>query len=291
MSKRSAADRNPFLDDTGNPILRKSVVAFIDILGYEDLVLESEASKRPHDFLIHLRNSLSNAIRYLDENIRENGLILQPLFKKDPYRIRVFTDNIVIGYPVWNDAEAELGRVFSLLAIFQLEMVTHGLFLRGAISVGDLFIDDTVVFGNGLIEAYRGERDKARDPRIILTDSATKAVEQHLTYYTYRSQSPQARDLFIDADGQYFLNYLDTILIAEEEHGPFYEELDKHKQAVENCLNKYRSRPAIWSKYAWAANYHNYFCDQSSHFFSEDNKVDVSKYQMSPRRIDGYTEP
>lgn len=282
-------DRNPYLDDDGNPILRQSVVAFIDVLGYEDMVLESEASGHPQDFLIHLRNSLSNAIRYLDEDIRKYSLILDPkLFKKDLYRIRIFTDNIVIGYPVRDDAEAELGRVFSLLAFFQLEMVTHGFFLRGAISVGDLFIDATVVFGNGLIEAYRGERDKARDPRIILTDSATKAVERHLTYYAYPSQSPQARDLFIDADGQYFLNYLDTILIAEEEHGPYYEELDKHKRAVENCLDKYRNRPAIWSKYAWAANYHNYFCDQS-HFFSEEHKVDVTKYQMSPRRIEEST--
>lgn len=266
------------------------MVAFIDVLGYEDMVLESEASGRPHDFLIRLRNSLSNAIRYLDEDKREDSLILHPKrFKKDLYRIRIFTDNIVIGYPVWDDAEAELGRIFSLLTFFQMEMVMHGFFLRGAISVGDLFMDDIVVFGNGLIEAYRGERDKARDPRIILTDSATKAVEQHLTYYAYPSCSPQARDLFIDADGQYFLNYLDTISIAEEEQGLFYEELDTHKRAVENCLDKYRSRPAIWSKYAWAANYHNYFCRQS-HFFSEEHKVDLSKYQMSPRRIEESTE-
>lgn len=283
-------NRNPYLDDNSNPILYPSVVAFIDVLGYEDMVLESEASGHPHDLLVHLRNTLSNATRYLDEDHGGSSLILHPrLFRKDLYRIRIFTDNIVIGYPVRDDAEAELGRVFSLLAFFQLEMVMHGFFLRGAIAVGDLFMDDTVVFGNGLIEAYRGERDKARDPRIILTVSATKAIEKHLTYYASRSHSPQARDLYIDADGQYFLNYLDIILIAEGEQGPFYEELDKHKWAVEKCLDKYRSRPAIWSKYAWAANYHNFFCDQS-HFFSEEHKVDLSKYQMSPRRIEESTE-
>jgi len=279
-------DRNPYLDDDGKPILRRSVVAFIDVLGYEDMVLESETSGHPHDFLVHLRDSLSNAINYLDETIEENKIILHPkLFKKDLYRIRIFTDNIVIGYPVHDDAEAELGRIFSLLAFFQLEMVMQGFFLRGAISVSDLFMDDIVVFGNGLIEAYRGERDNARDPRIILTNSATEAVKQHLTYYANPSHSPQARDLFIDADGQYFLNYLETILIAEDEQGPFYEELNKHKLAVEACLEKYRNRPPIWSKYAWVANYHNYFCGQS-HFFSEEHMVDLSKYQMIPRRIE-----
>jgi hypothetical protein len=283
-------NRNPYLDDHGKPIFHQSVVAFIDVLGYEDMVLASEAAGHNYDFLVHLRNTLTNAIQYLDEDRGEKILILHPkLFKKDLYRIRIFTDNIVIGYPVRDDAESELGRVFSLLAYFQLEMVMHGFFLRGAIAVGDLFMDDIVVFGKGLIEAYRGERDKARDPRIILTDSATKAVEKHLKYYASPSHSPQARDLYIDADGQYFLNYLDTILIAEDEHGPFYEELDKHKRAVETCLDKYRSRPAIWSKYAWAANYHNFFCDQS-HYFSEEHRVDLSKYQMSPRRIEESTE-
>ena len=279
--------RNPYLDDNENPIFQQSVVAFIDVLGYEDMVLESESSGHQHDFLVHLRTTFQNAMQYLDEDRRE--LNLHPkLFKKDLYRIRIFTDNIVIGYPVRGDAESELGRVFSLLAFFQLEMVMHGFFLRGAIAVGDLFMDDIVVFGKGLIEAYRGERDKARDPRIILTDSATKAVEKHLTYYASPSRSPQAKDLYIDADGQYFLNYLDTILIAENEQGPFYEELEKHKRSVETCLDKYKSHPAIWSKYAWTANYHNFFCDQS-HYFSEEHRVDLSKYQMSPRRIEGVT--
>lgn len=277
--------RNPYLDEATNPLLLRSVVAFIDILGYEELVLEADTSSAPYDFLAHLRDALGSAIGHLDEKLGEDGpdLVLR-LGKKDRYRVRTFTDNIVIGFPVRDDAESELGSVFWRLAFFQLSMVNQGFFLRGGISVGNLFMDERVVFGRGLIEAYRGERERARDPRIILTDSAKAAVKQHLIYYSDPASSPQARELFVDADGQYFLNYLNTILLAENEQGPFYEELEKHKQSVEERLRICKDRPSLWSKYAWVAGYHNFFCDQYS-YFSEEYKVDLSKLQMSPSRI------
>jgi len=63
---------------------------------------------------------------------------------------------------------------------------------------------------------------------------------QHVGYYSHPSHSPQARDLFKDADGQFFLNYLESILIAEEEHGPFFDILEKHKFAVEAKLQEHR---------------------------------------------------
>ena len=279
-------DKNPYITKNGEPKLKASVVAFVDILGYQELIRDAHSNGTAQSLLVRLHQGLSEASRHLNELDDDGNPYLPPDVwpHNDRYKIRTFTDNIVIGYPIFDDAESELGAIFSKLADFQLEMVNRGFFVRGAIAIGDLYIDDLTVFGQGLLDSYDGESKQARDPRVVLTKSAEKAVMQHVGYYARPSYSPQARDLFKDSDGQVFLNYLESILIAEEEHGPFFNILENHKSAVEAKLKEHRDKPNYWAKYAWSANYHNYFCDQYRHF-SEEHKIDLGQFQMQPTRI------
>lgn len=279
-------DKNPYTTENGRPELKASVVAFVDILGYQELIRNAHRNGTAQSLLIQLHEGLTEASRHLNE-LDENGNPYLPAeiwHHKDRYKIRTFTDNIVIGYPIHDDAETELGAIFSKLADFQLVMVNKGFFVRGAIAIGDLYIDDLTVFGKGLLDAYDGESKQARDPRVVLTKSAEEAVMQHVGYYANPLHSPQARDLFKDADGQFFLNYLESILIAEEEHGPFFDILENHKAAIEAKLHEHRGLPTYWAKYAWSANYHNFFCDQYG-YFSDEHKIDLSQFQMQPSRI------
>lgn len=169
--------------------------------------------------------------------------------------------------------------------MFQLIMANDGYFIRGAISLAPAYIDDIAVFGEALNEAYIGESNQARDPRIILMPTATNAVQHHLTYYGKPEGSPHARAILKDADGQLFVNYLDCILIAEDEQGPFFEELEKHKAQVERRLEQYRAQPVIWSKYAWVAAYHNYFCSMYPEYFTDEYRVDIELFRSSPSLI------
>lgn len=200
------------------------------------------------------------------------------------YKVVTFTDNIVIGYPIEDDAEAELGHIFFCLSQFQLTLAKAGFFIRGAISIGEVYIDDFVVFGEGLLDAYDYETTKARDPRIILTSKACQAVKKHLKYYGNRAYAPQVRDLYEDADGQFFLNYLDGTMIAEAELGPDFSTIALHKKVVEQKLRQHLNQPVIWSKYAWVANYHNFFCDQHRSI-NDKYKIDFTKFQMNPKLI------
>jgi len=206
--------------------------------------------------------------------------------------MKAFTDNIVIGWPLGRlsgreDGESELGDAFFRLEAFELEMANAGFFVRGAISVGDAYVDDIAVFGSGFIEAYQAESRLAIDPRIILAPSAAEAVRKHLAYYGQTELAPQYRDLYQDVDGQWFLSYLETTLfgIHEDLQGPMYHELDRHKQSVESKLREFRPEPRIWSKYAWVANYHNYFCDQNPEHFNDSHKIDVGVADIRPCRI------
>jgi hypothetical protein len=276
--------RNPYAQTSPEPVMLPSVVSYIDILGYREMAMKAEHAKQEQEFLRNIRRAFSEGQKML------KGDFGPKIGAKDRYVIKAFTDNIVFGYPInpiqgLGDAEVELGSAFEMLSLFQHWMANEGFFIRGAISIGDVYIDDTVVVGKGFTEAYNGEALLARDPRIILTDSAVEAVKKHLEYYTDQARAPQSRDLYRDSDGQLFLNYLESVLIAEEDHGPFYEELEKHKQMVEERLDEFTTRPPIWSKYLWVANYHNFFCSQYPKYFNGSHMVDLTKLQLRPSTI------
>jgi len=146
-------------------------------------------------------------------------------------------------------------------------------------------MDDIAVFGRGLNEAYATESRFARDPRIVLASSVEEIVKIHMGDYAEPNYSPRSRDLYRDSDGKVFINYLDSVLIAEDEIGPSYEELLKHKEVVERCLSEHKNNPPIWSKYAWVASYHNFFCEQYPRHFSSEHMIEQSRIRIVPRRI------
>lgn len=275
--------RNPYHRDDEEPTLMSSVFVFMDILGYTDLVVTSERDGTSELTLRLIHAALSKGRAWLED--KEESEEFRKIFPKDLFALKAFTDNIVIGWPVRSDAESEFGNAFFKLGLFQFEMVLKGFFIRGAISVGDVYVDETAVFGGGLIEAYEGEAKLARDPRIILTRSAIEVVEQHLTYYPDRRNAPHVRSVLRDSDGQWFVNYLECVLWAEDEQGPFYEEFAQHKAVVEAKLAQHKGNPTIWSKYAWVASYHNYFCDLHSGHFSDEYKIDMDLFKLSPSLI------
>ena len=277
--------RNPYHRSDDVIALTKSVLVFMDILGYTDMVKKEDDQLRA---LQKLYGALSNGRSWLEE--KDNPIKLVNLFPKDDYYLKAFTDNIVIGWPIFDDGEGEFGSAAAKLCYFQLEMVNNGFFIRGALSVDDAFIDDIVVYGKALIEAHDGESSLARDPRIILTNSAKAMVIRHLSYYGHKSNAPQTREVLVDADGQYFLNYLDCILIGEDESGPFYDELDKHKESIQKKLKEFQNSPQVWSKFAWSASYHNFFCDLHPKHFNDSHKINVDLFRASPSLITDITK-
>jgi hypothetical protein len=275
--------RNPYHDADQQPVLRKSVFACMDILGYKASVEEAHRTGTEQALLNKLYAPLSSGRNWLEDAHAPREL--KELTEKDRFALKAFTDNIVIGWPVRDNAEVEFGSAFSKLAQFQFDMVLSGFFIRGALSVGEAYVDEIAVSGAALLEAYEGESTLARDPRIVLTASAVKAATAHLAHYRDPHDAPHVRDLLRDSDGQWFLNYLDRVLIAENERGPFYEEFLRHKAIVEVRLSEHKSNPPVWSKYAWVAAYHNFFCNLHSHHFNDEHKIDVELFRASPTLI------
>jgi len=107
----------------------------MDVLGYTEMAQRAYDTGNQEIFLRQLYEALEEGQRWLSDDDSETW----PL-DRNRYALKAFTDNIVIGWPVRDNAESELGATFSMLTFFQLQMVNHGFFLRGAVSLGDAYV-------------------------------------------------------------------------------------------------------------------------------------------------------
>lgn len=253
-----------------NPKLQKSIVCYVDILGFSQLSSEALEKNEGNAFLIKLRNALSKA--YEDIRKRANGW-----GENEYFTIKIFTDNIVVGYPLqrFNDnfGESELGDIFSVFRTFQMNLALEGFLARGGIAVGELFMDNDIVFGDALLKAVAQDKNGG-PPYISLSPSAVKILQAHLGFYVNTDFAPQCYHLLEDSDGTIFINYLQEAFIAFPDAGIFFKCFEGHKKTIIRGLKKYSSHPGIRSKYEWAARYHNYVCNDMAEKYSNFNYND-----------------
>jgi len=247
------------------PQMIPSFVCYADILGYSHLSKEAIKSGNDLQFLHKLRHALSNAY----ERIREHS---KGLGDDSFYAVKVFTDNIIVGYPLdtpdFDHGEPEFGDILSTFSEFQVGLAMEGFFLRGGIAFGGHYMDDDIVFGDALPQAV--DQDKGGGaPRISLAPSAIEIVRRQLGFYGETSSAPQHEDLLEDADGTIFLNYLGEAFCVFPDGGIFLELIEGHQQNIIKGLKDYKGKPGVRAKFGWAARYHNFVCQE----FAEKHPV------------------
>ena len=295
---------NPYVQQPGcPPKMLPSFVCYADILGYSQRIKEALKTGNGSQFLEQLHHALLQAY----ERIRKHAAGFgggNPF-----YAVKVFTDNIVVGYPVnrptINYGEPELGDIFSTFAEFQTGLAMEGFFLRGGIAFGSHYMDEDIVFGDAFLEAVDQDR-RGGPPRISLAPSAVQAVHQHLEFYGKMNWAPQYEYLLIDADGTLFLNYLDEAFCVFPDGGVLFEIIEGHEVRIVEGLSDFKGNSGVRAKFEWAARYHNFICQEfvdrnpiSSNPESDpiyasaaqgaqrllDYRIDVASYAPKPRRM------
>lgn len=288
MNDNTSDKRNPYINSEGQRELCKSIIAFIDILGFKELVRKAKSEHKSQEVFLNLYQALSTWFNRIDE--LHKTIFQMPFIggKKDPYKIRIFTDCILIGCPLrksgkgYNFIEGchEFFDMLSTIHLLQMEMVNQGYFVRGAIAVDELYMDEVIIYGNGAIEAYEAETKQAKYPRIILTQSANSFLEGiNKGFEDQRLDNYISNFFYKDSDEQLFLNYLESIKIGEDDF-EFVADLEKHKEIIESKLAEHQGNAHCLEKYLWSAKYHNNFCNQPPCY--NDYRIDLSEYQMRP---------
>src|ERR1017187_2252043 len=134
--------RNPYHQKGQAPHVLRSIVIYMDVLGYGEMAKRAETEGKQDAFLAKLYEALSESRKWL----RDDELNQEVSLSRDFYAMKAFTDNIIIGWPLVGygrgDGEAEFGSAFFNISGFQLAMANAGFFVRGAISFGDAYVDD-----------------------------------------------------------------------------------------------------------------------------------------------------
>lgn len=274
--------REIYKDKDGKLLFRKSFCAYIDILGFSEKIIKNDLSFF-NSYLKTLNEELTHIEAMHDLSGKEG-------FKS--FELKIFTDNFVFGHPWYDEfGESELGNIFEVLSHIQYTFIKSKIFVRGAISVSGLYMDENIVLGPALIESYKLETEKAIYPRIILSNEVVDIVKKHIDYYSDKEFSPQNKEYLIDIDGFHFINYL-FILFYEFEYPTDYifKEITEHKNVVEECLAMHIDNYKLFDKYSWVAKYHNYFCETFITRYKPDIElekilINEDKYSKSINQI------
>lgn len=142
-------------------------IAYMDLLGYKSFFQESP--EKVPEFLADIHAAIQDTQDYI--NNLNLSTILSTL--NTEFKVRVFSDNILICLEAVNDVQDQLRLMVLVKLVGDIQrkfIVQYGLFLRGGIAKGPLSFNENYVFGQGLIDVVAME-GKAKYPRIIISDT------------------------------------------------------------------------------------------------------------------------
>jgi hypothetical protein len=227
----------------------RRVTAFVDILGFGDLVLR--ADKKPE-----LRNEIVSALELVNF-VKQTGNGNQP----PDLRAQNFSDSLILSSPA--DVEGFWQMMLSLDSLCW-NLLDLGLLVRGGVTVGNIYHTDETVFGAAVNEAYRLESKIAAFPRIVLSKSALALADKTKSISDVYAAHRQER-IIRDVDGVWFLNYLSDLAAVNRSDGKtnfdhrelFIEQGIHFYNIIQNKLNETVDHPDIYEKISWVARYWN----------------------------------
>lgn len=249
-------------EDTKLPSLLPSIVCYADVLGFREMIVRAFDSGTEEEFLRKVKKSLSAAYKELHEDAT-TGDSGYAYLDSQIIDLKLFTDDIVVGYPLYdpggNYAEPEFGGLLTLFAQAQANLAADGFLLRGAITMGQHYQDNDIAYGNALLEAVA--LNKPGDPpRLVIGQSVEPLIFIQLSAYG-RGWAPHYDALLEDPyDGRLFVNYLGTAFEYFPEEGIDFQLLENHKKMVYRGLQENESNLNVRRKYTWLSVHHNYVC-------------------------------
>lgn len=178
------------------------IVAFIDILGFENIIKSTIKSQSELD-------NLGTALTYIHNyfsSVRDGYL------DKSRVQLSQFSDSIVISVSMKNSSE--MLSIFKHLKTIQVNLLFQDILLRGGIVKGQLIHNDEILIGPGMINAYKLESKCAMHPRIVIDPkvlwqfSRSDGVKQTERLKDYDYEKSFAKE----TDGTAYIDYFNDIM-------------------------------------------------------------------------------
>ncbi len=238
------------------------IVAFIDILGFKDIIRESERYPAKLNVIFRALKLLKTfekpkmwdlSLIEFEEDAQKRGL---PQFDIRRFsNCSCFSDSIVVSVEVSDDNINEItSTIVAHIANIGARLLMDGVLLRGALTFGNLIHDnDGIVCGQALIDAYELEENVSVYPRIVLSDKLIAKLNypcetkwQRYPYHQYVKRFPDG------CVGLHQMSYFEVIQsLSEMDPHALKSNLCRVKQAIINGLDNSFQEPSIYKKFEW----------------------------------------
>ena len=243
-------------------------VAFIDILGFKDII--KHTLEGPDEYV-----RIKKVLNYIADIQQYNyyGALAESGILKD---VSVFSDSIVISYSLKTPIGGALFHVLIDIVHLYIELLNNGIFVRGGISYGEMYHNQKICFGPAMISAYMLEEEKAIYPRIVIERKAIETGIRNPGSANTVNMERQYISGLISKDKKdkvYYLDFLSQVDEFDDIDGYLFY-LERVKKYVENELEK--SYPYdIHLKYVWFAHYYNQTIQKISPSDPNDMKIKI----------------
>lgn len=157
---------------------QKALVAFIDILGFKNMVTDYFSGKNKES-LLTLENTLKasevHAITFAKNVLKQYKI--EVIFKQ-------FSDCVSISMPISEKNESQLlGSISVFIGIvrfYQYILLDNSIMVRGGISIGPHMESTNMIFSEALIKSYKLETEKAIYPRILIDKTIITTINKLL---------------------------------------------------------------------------------------------------------------
>lgn len=239
----------------------RRLVAFIDILGFKEIVKQSEYETSKVELIYSVLNYLKDwevpsswnlKLVEIEEDAQKKGVDKFDISKKT--NSTSFSDSIVVSVKVDNNVNEVASTLIVNLAYLGAVLLEKGILFRGGLTLGNiLHSDNGTVFGQGLIEAYFLERNNAKYPRIVLSDKLINELNYPLTQkhnrYPYHQYLLRFNDGVV---GFHQLQYYEVIQSwIDMTPEILTKKMDVIRGVIIQGLDSSFERPEVFEKYKW----------------------------------------
>lgn len=227
-----------------------SIAAFIDILGYKDLI-QNEAIEREIELFNDLRNTIDLALAstvemtktllsYFDKKYDSTNKISERL------KVKQFSDNIYFSFDYEEENEEDflfgIYIVSNISLVYQRLMLGKGYFVRGGIAMGLNMVDKNFIFSTALIDAVETEKDavfprislhqKLKEKFLLIENQPLKEILKEIFVYDW------ADNLFLNPFNHSSRNTKALSMIPNDELEEIEQTINRTQRRIINRLNK-----------------------------------------------------
>ncbi|MGA7741094.1 MAG: hypothetical protein WCE40_04580 [Polyangia bacterium] len=210
-----------------------------------------------------------------------------------------FSDSVVRMMPIDSETNTQypVGLLFhevQSILLASIEMANRGVFLRGALTLGEAYFSGEMMFGPAMVRAYELESRVAVYPRVVVDPIVIEALktEPRLKKDTHDLSDEAAKLLQLlrrDADGLWFVDFLYAGR-DELDRPEFYGNLlENNKKSIERRLGARKVLDDVAIKALWAAHYHNQVLDRLICNGADEGQINGHRVSIPPHLFGALT--